>query len=265
MDKDNNIIDFKKKKDDILWKEITDYSDIAEQIIGVCFADGQNDYDLAVGLLFEQRVVDEHEELRNTMVSMTIAAIEKKGYWVQANELRKRLDAHLDKRYEKIHDFMQKNNLDKIDLKTAEKVVSALDENGIATEDKEVYVDAEGFVDTLSKSERNRIEALIKKLYADEIDFYNMNKSDAYLILKDVAKYSFYYGFYNMEQLVLDNKRHTVSLTFKEYIPMLDQSKNAFSYLVNIFDEVCFTKNAKKKTITAQFGFNNLDIQGNEN
>lgn len=234
MGKDNNIIDFNKKKDEILMKEITDYSDIAELIIDACFADGQSDCELAKELLFDTRVVGKDEELLNTMLSMTIEAIDKKGYADEANKLREMLSAHLDKHYEE-----------------AIKVIKNKDE------DIEIYEDPDKFLDDMSKEEQNRIETVVHKLFKDEFSFSTMSKEEAYQIMKDDAKYCFFYGFFNMKQLILDNKRCEISLTFKEGFPLMSAPKDAFAYLVNIFHEVTISRNTKKKTITAYFRFHN--------
>lgn len=235
MEKENNIIDFNKKKDEILMKEVTDYSDVAELIIDACFSDGESNCELAKELLFDTRVVGKDEELLNTMLSMTIEAIEAKGYVDEANKLREMLSAHLDKNYEKA--------IRKIKDKK---------------EDKEIYDDAEGFLDAITKEEQKRIESVVHKLFADEIDFSNMDAKEAYEILKDDAKYCFYYGFFSMRKLVLDNKRCEVSITFDEGFPLIGATKDAFAYLVNVFQEFSITKNAKNKTITANFGFHNF-------
>lgn len=240
--RDNNIIDFEKKSNEILFKKITDYSDIAQLIIDGCYNDGEFDCELAKQLLFETRVVDEHEELRNTMLSMTIEAIEEQGFVDEANELREMLSAHLDKDYEGAIKMAKQKGLG----------------DGI-----EIYNDSEAFLDNMPKEERDRIEAVVKKLFADEIDFSKMSKEEVYEILKDDAKFCFYYGFAFMKSLVLDNKRNKIDLTFDEWIPMMGVSKDAFSYLANVFQEVSFSHNAKSKTVTAHFSFHNLKVSEN--
>ncbi len=240
--KDNNIIDFEKKSDEILFKKITDYSDIAQLIIDGCYDGEYFDCELAKQLLFEVRVADKYEELRNSMLSMTIEAIEEKGFVEEANKLRDMLSAHLDKDYEKAIKITKEKRLGE----------------GIET-----YTDAEAFLDEMTQKERDRIEAVVKKLFADEIDFSNMTKEEAYEILKDDAKFCFYYGFALMKCLVLDNKRYKIDLTFDEWIPMMGVAKDAFSYLANIFQEVSFSHNAKNKTVTAHFSFHNLKLSEN--
>ncbi len=245
----DNIIDFNKSLDK---KILNNFKEIADMVIDECFANGNNDVELASNLLSEIRVTDGTEELRSTMLSMTIETIERKGYWSQANKLRELLYSRLDHKYEKILDIMRSRNSETIDKETVMKVLKD-DSN-----DVETYDDAEQFLDDLTKEEQSRIEATIKKVFADEIDFSSMNEKEAYEVLKDCAKYSFYCGILNMNKLVLDNKNFSVSLTFREGFPLLDESKNAFAYLVNVFDEVWITKNPKAKTLTANFCFYNF-------
>ena len=100
---DNNIVDFEQKKNEKYKKQFAnDSNEIAEMIIDACFADGQDDYDLAVLLLTGGiSVTDEHEPLDRTLRSLQIERIARKGYEKQANELRKRMSNMIDEETEK--------------------------------------------------------------------------------------------------------------------------------------------------------------------
>ena len=238
----NNIVSFEEKSNEILERQIMDDLDwVADSIIDTCFANGKRDYDLAVWLLRDVHMVDENEGIGRTVLSMYVKKIEDKGYWVEAAELRKRLREQLDQRYENL---IRRFRDMELELSRSKQEM-----------DIETYSDSEMFLDSLSEEGRLRIESTVKKVFSDEYDFSQMNRKEAYTIMKDVAKHAFYDGSYSTRELRCNNDAHELSLSFMDTIPLLGDSKNEFAFLANVFDVMTVAFNERDQTIVVTFEF----------
>ena len=236
-DKKNNIVDFEQKKNEKYEKQIVnDNNEIAEMIIDACFADGQDDYDLAAQLLTGGiSVTDEYEPLDRTLRSLYIERIAKKGYEKQANELRKRLSNMIDEEAEKmIRDSKKKSNTVKM-------------------MDREEYTDTEKLFDSIPHEEKIQVKKLVNDMVNARIDFSQMRNNEIYAVMKEAAKYVFYLSDPPMKKLVLNNERKTIEFTFKEKMPVFDQSMIGLSPFMIRFDEFTIYTNSKDKTVTMRF------------
>ena len=238
-DKKNNIVDFEQKKNEKYEKQIVnDNNEIAEMIIDACFADGQDDYDLAEQLLTGGiSVTDEYEPLDRTLRSLYIERIAKKGYEKQANELRKRLSNMIDEGAEKMIRDSKKNS------------------NTVKMMDREEYTNPEELHDSIPHDERMRIKKLVNDMVNARIDFSQMRNNEIYAVMKEAAKYVFYLSDPPMKKLVLNNERKTIEFTFKEKMPVFDQSMIGLSPFMIRFDEFSIYTNSKDKTVTMRFEF----------
>ena len=241
MEKDNNIIDFAERRDKKYLNQIaSDSGEIADMIIAECFADGQHDVDRAAELLCNIEVVDDTAEIRATLLSMDVERIARKGYKEDAEALRERIKGRLDPMYEKAVKKQEKKKADKT----------------------EVYSDPEGLYDSISQEEKDRIKAFVKDLIDDKVDFSKMTNREAYAVMKDAAKYAFYMCDTVMEELILNDTRASVTLTFKEGLPIVDESRIAISHIMNLFTSFDVRHKTRNRTITMTFEFYEITVLG---
>ena len=237
MDKDNNIVDFNAKKEKKFLNEIISGSDeVADMIIETCFANGQKDYDLAVSLLTDVKEVAEHEALRSTLLSMCIEHIAKKGHAEEAEELRKHLKNRLDERYENMVHKEVNSGIKKID-------------------EKEIYTDVYGLYSSYTQEERDQRKELMQNLIDDKIDFSEMTNTEAYKLMKEIAKFAFYMGEPFMKKLILDDKKETIEITFQNGYPVMYYSRVALAHMMVLFTDFTTYNDAKGKNVTMHFGF----------
>lgn len=237
----DSIVSFEKKSKEICTKSIIEDMDaVADSVIEACMTRGRWDYDLAQDLLAPPHLSDEMDGFRKTLLSVTITRIEKKGYRKEAMELRKRLHGNLDLVYEKLMQRAGNYSLTEVPKKTT---------------DEEIYHDVDTFFISMTKEERDRIDTTVKNVFADMYPFSEMNKQEAFDIMKDIAKYAFYHGDYHMKELRIDCENLELSLTFRSRFPLLRPVKDAFAYLMNIFDEMYLTYDEENQMTTAHFDY----------
>ncbi len=90
---DNGLINFTLKKE---WKEFCEirnlFDEVADDYIACCFDRHGHGAELAEEMLREQYAAIPDKKFAGIMISILIAFFEKKGFWVQATELRERLE-----------------------------------------------------------------------------------------------------------------------------------------------------------------------------
>ena len=241
MEKDNNIIDFAERRDKKFLDQIAnDSGKIADMIIEECFADGQHDVDRAAELLCNIGEVDDTAEIRATLLSMDVERIARKGYKEDAEALRERIKERLDPMYEKAVKKQKKKKANT----------------------EEVYSDPEALYDSILQEEKDRIKTFVKDLIDDKVDFSKMTNREAYAVMKDAAKYAFYMGDTVMDELALNDEKASIKITFKEGLPIVDESRIALSHIMNLFTSFDVRHNTKKRTITMTFEFYEISVLG---